>query len=264
MDYRKYIDNIQISDELDCLGVTLIDGVIKELKCYHFPKQKEKYGKCESTNEDIREYAKIKATEISELERSINLIVEKSNLKSEEISNIISLIQRYSKNNKILLTHLGVKKNGTKMSEIKMYFTLRLFSSAFDVCGEIQSFNNNYELIEIIYESINKDSADFEEQIRIANICEQFGYFPTLIGVNHKKNKYELKLYFELKAEKYQLSEICRNVIVILEKINKNGLATLIDLVNTYAEYGFFVRGFTNSIIGNVMRLYFAPIIRFL
>lgn len=274
------IDELKDIENIDCVGVTFEEGVIKESKVYNYQKREkkkssiEKYAIVENASDSRRYYRIIPNDNIDYL-TAINEFLKKEDL-SNDIGDVIYKICAISSKEKnaarIRLSQVGIQNGEFHDKIVKSYFSIRKFTSCSDVKGVKQSFKEIKDIFVELKESglVSNNFYDFLD--KHAMVFEDYGYYASLIGINQRKEKIEFKVYFELFSPDEFFDEIknhttllidslCSKYVLPVEEINKVNIAFL--------EMRYFLRGF--AISNNygkedkvLIRIYFAPMQRFL
>lgn len=265
-------DGMVNPEKLDTIGITFINGTMLEIKNYQFDKRhgiQELNSFSSSCNESgERKNFRILPGLQSRLESIITefLKIHKLQIDSTILMNMCrSEVVKEGK--RARLTQLGVQQKSTKERILKSYFSLRKFTSARDVVGKRQRYIELKDVLENLY--IPSSFCCFLEEI--SEILERNGYYPSLLGINQSDTEVEYKIYYELFNPDLFFEHIKEHTEGALRNITSHLYYTADEFVesNCYCiEGGLFLRGIAVSDRtikqGSVIRLYFAPMNRFI
>lgn len=262
-------------EKIDCIGVSLKNDRISELKGYHYSQHKiDRNGLtsfCETKGINARKHCKIKSNSVEELVALIDVFAEEYKVPTEKwslqsIKDLAILVQNVAQSPKILLNHVGIKINDNEIEQLKLYMTLRRFEEANDIKGFYQGFNNSKNIINCVCNNLNVDNKYIQILKKYSEICEPLMYFPSLLGVNIGHHTSQVKTYFELFETNYELENLRRKKRCLFESMkdirNESNLEKIEEVVDVFMKNGFFLRGFGIS-DDEVLRLYFSLYERF-
>lgn len=271
----KLTAELEDSAEIDCFGITFVDGELEETKCYRYNVKKEA-GQLNDfciakDNDNCRKYFRIVPKEGVNYLHILKTFWKENDLNQsmEELEEIVTLLQWKNSCSNIRLTQLGIQNKGLDNRIIKSYFSLRKFESQTDIKGEKQDFQD----LKGFFQEISERTSLSGEYIDVLEIVAKFAkekfFYPSLMGINQFDDGFEYKVYYELfNYEDFFLNietssnEIIHDLCQIIghDEIDMN-------YINHYfIENKFFLRGFAISDFKkqhNIVRLYFTERKRF-
>lgn len=278
--FKDTVDDFKANENIDCIGITFIDENVNEFKVYRYEKRKQdnaditKFVTANSENTDRKYFRIVPRKMLNYLKVAEDFIEEnKMNGTIKNIMYDICCIAYEKKNQtRIRLSQLGIQNLNCGEKIIKSYFSIRRFLSEEDVLGEKQTFSEIEDIFQEI-QKICKLSTNYVYTTTIlSDALERQGYYPSLIGINQKKDKTEFKLYFELFSPDSFFSSIKKHSTMTIDYICDQyniPKEKYYDVNKKFCENEYFLRGV--AISNNygedypiVLRMYYAPTYRFI
>ena len=265
-------DGMVNQEKLDTIGITFINGIMLEIKNYQFDKRngiQEINNFSSSYNEGgERKTFRILPGSEDRLDSIIRefLEIHKLQIDSTILTNMCKT-RMVKEGERARLTQLGVQRKNLKERILKSYFSLRRFASTRDIIGKQQKYIDLQDVLEDLY--VPSSFCYFLE--RVSEILEPNGYYPSLLGMNQSDTEVEHKVYYELFNPDLFFEHIKEHTERVLRNICSHFCCTADEFIESNyccIEAGLFLRGIAVSDKtmkhGSVIRLYFAPMNRFI
>lgn len=265
-------DGMANQEKLDAIGLTFINGTMFEIKNYQFDQRNgiqeiNNFSSSYSEGGERKTFRILPGSE-DRLDSIIREFLEIHELKIDSTV-IMNMCESgvVKEGKRARLTLLGIQQKNSQEKILKSYFSLRKFDSSRDVIGRQQRYIDLQDVLEKLY--IPSSFCYFLE--RVSEVLESNGYYPSLLGMNQSDTEVEHKVYYELFNPDLFFEHIKEHTEEVLRNISSHLYCTADDFIESNCcciEAGLFLRGIAASDRtmkhGSVIRLYFAPMNRFM